>query len=68
MNSLLKILARSGLLKGDLDLHLVRGSIVLISLLFGYHKWFQYEAQTLTETEGPPARRRHSRQRLPKEV
>jgi hypothetical protein len=47
MNSLVKVLARSGLLKGDLDLHLVRGSMVLIFLLFGYQKWFEYEAQTL---------------------
>jgi uncharacterized membrane protein YkgB len=47
MNSLVKILARSGLLKGDLDLHLVRGSMVLTFLLFGYQKWFEYEAQTL---------------------
>ena len=47
MNSLIKILARSGLLKGDLDLHLVRGSMVLIFLLFGYQKWWEYEAQTL---------------------
>jgi uncharacterized membrane protein YkgB len=47
MNSLIKILARSGLLKGDLDLHLVRGSMVLIFLLFGYQKWFQYEADAL---------------------
>src|ERR1700743_1149327 len=47
MNSLIKILARSPLLKGDLDLHLVRGSMVLIFLLFGYQKWFEYEAQTL---------------------
>ena len=47
MNSLIKVLARSGLLKGDLDLHLVRGSMVLIFLLFGYQKWFEYEAQTL---------------------
>ena len=47
MNSLVKILARSRLLKGDLDLHLVRGSMVLIFLLFGYQKWFEYEAQTL---------------------
>jgi uncharacterized membrane protein YkgB len=47
MNTLIKILARSGLLKGDLDLHLVRGSMVLIFLLFGYQKWFQYEADTL---------------------
>jgi uncharacterized membrane protein YkgB len=47
MNSLIKVLARSRLLKGDLDLHLVRGSMVLIFLLFGYQKWFEYEAQTL---------------------
>jgi uncharacterized membrane protein YkgB len=47
MNSLIKILARSRLLKGDLDLHLVRGSMILIFLLFGYQKWFEYEAQTL---------------------
>jgi uncharacterized membrane protein YkgB len=47
MNYLVKVLARSGLLKGDLDLHLVRGSMVLIFLLFGYQKWFEYEAQGL---------------------
>jgi uncharacterized membrane protein YkgB len=47
MNSLVKALARSGLLEGDLDFHLVRGSMVLIFLLFGYQKWFEYEAQTL---------------------
>jgi uncharacterized membrane protein YkgB len=47
MNSLINILAKSGLLKKDLDYHLVRGSIVLIYLLFGYQKWFEYEAQTL---------------------
>jgi uncharacterized membrane protein YkgB len=47
MNSLIKILARSRLLKGDLDLHLVRWSMVIIFVLFGYQKWFEYEAQTL---------------------
>jgi uncharacterized membrane protein YkgB len=47
MNSLINILARSRLFKGDLDLHLVRGSMVLIFLLFGYQKWFEYEVQTL---------------------
>src|SRR5215472_7611379 len=47
MKSLINVLARSGLLKGDLDLHLVRGSMILIFLLFGYQKWFVYEAQTL---------------------
>src|SRR5262245_12705618 len=47
MNSLINRLARSPLLRGDLDLHLVRGSMVLIFLLFGYQKWFEYEAQAL---------------------
>jgi len=47
MNTLIKILAKSGLLKGDLDHHLVRASMVLIFVLFGYQKWFEYEAQTL---------------------
>jgi len=47
MNALVKILARSRLLKSDLDYHLVRASMVLIFLLFGYQKWFEYEAQTL---------------------
>jgi uncharacterized membrane protein YkgB len=47
MNSLIKILARSRLFQGDLDYHLVRASMVLIFLLFGYQKWFEYEAETL---------------------
>src|SRR5262249_11927739 len=47
MNSLIKILAGSRLFKGNLDLHLVRGSMVLVFLLFGYQKWFEYEAETL---------------------
>jgi uncharacterized membrane protein YkgB len=47
VNSLIKTLSRSRLVRGDLDLHLVRGSMVLIFLLFGYQKWFEYEAQGL---------------------
>ena len=47
MNALIKLLAGSWLLKGNLDLHLIRGSMVLIFLLFGYQKWFEYEAQGL---------------------
>ena len=47
MNSLIKILAKSGFLKKDLDYHLVRASMVLIFLLFGYQKGFDYEAQGL---------------------
>jgi len=47
MNTLIKILTRSGLFKDDLDYHLVRASMVLIFVLFGYQKWFEYEAETL---------------------
>ena len=47
MTSLIKALARSGLLRDGLDHHIVRASMVLIFVLFGYQKWFEYEAQTL---------------------
>ena len=47
MNSLINILTKLGLLKDDLDYHLIRASMVIIFLFFGYQKWFEYEAQTL---------------------
>jgi hypothetical protein len=47
MNALIHILARWGLLTRDLDYHLIRASMVLIFLAFGYQKWFAYEAQIL---------------------
>jgi uncharacterized membrane protein YkgB len=47
MNLLIKLLARFGLLKKDLDYHLVRASMVIIYFFFGYQKWFAYEAQAL---------------------
>jgi uncharacterized membrane protein YkgB len=47
MNSLVRALARSGLLRDGLDHRLVRASMVLIFVLFGYQKWWEYEAQTL---------------------
>jgi uncharacterized membrane protein YkgB len=47
MNLLIKILIKFGLLKRDLDYHLVRASMVIIYLFFGYQKWFAYEAKTL---------------------
>jgi uncharacterized membrane protein YkgB len=36
-----------GILKDDLDYHLVRASMVIIFSFFGYQKWFNYEAQAL---------------------
>jgi uncharacterized membrane protein YkgB len=47
MNSLINILYRFGLLRHDLDYHLIRASMVIVFLFFGYQKWFEYEAQVL---------------------
>ena len=38
---------RPGLLTEDLDYHLIRASMVIIFLFFGYQKWFEYEARVL---------------------
>jgi hypothetical protein len=44
-----------GLLKDDLDYHLIRASMVIIYFFFGYQKWCDYEAQGLIPffTHGP---------------
>ena len=47
MNLLINALSKSGLLRKDLDYHLVRASMVIMFFFFGYQKWFEYEAQTL---------------------
>jgi uncharacterized membrane protein YkgB len=47
MNWLISILTRLGLLKEDLDYHVIRASMVIIFMFFGYQKWFEYEAQAL---------------------
>ena len=47
MNTIIHILIRFGILRKDLDYHLMRASMVVIFLFFGYQKWFDYEAQTL---------------------
>jgi uncharacterized membrane protein YkgB len=47
IDNLLQPLAKSSLLKGNIDFHLIRASMVIIFLLFGYQKWFEYEAQVL---------------------
>jgi uncharacterized membrane protein YkgB len=55
MNSLMKLLRKSGLFKNDFDYHFVRASMVIIYFFFGYQKWFDYEAQGLIPffTHGP---------------
>jgi len=47
MNFVANLLIRLGILKQDLDYHLIRASMVVIFLFFGYQKWFDYEAQAL---------------------
>ena len=47
MNHLTNLLVKIGILKNDLDYHLIRASMVIIFLFFGYQKWFEYEAQGL---------------------
>ena len=46
MNLLVRLMAKLGLLKEDLDYHLIRVSMVIVFLFFGYQKWFDYEAQS----------------------
>jgi uncharacterized membrane protein YkgB len=47
MNPLLRILIKLGILKEDLDYHVIRAAMVIIFLFFGYQKWWAYEAQRL---------------------
>src|SRR5262245_25368011 len=47
MNVLIKLAIRLGLLRDDLDYHLMRAALVVLFLFFGYQKWFDYEAQVL---------------------
>ena len=47
MNLLIKLLIKLGIQKEDLDYQLIRASMVVIFLFFGYQKWFEYEAKAL---------------------
>src|SRR6202023_715833 len=47
MNPVVAVLIKLGILKQHLDYHLIRASMVIIFLFFGYQKWFEYEAQVL---------------------
>ena len=55
MNGIISRLAHMRLFQGNLDLYLVRASMVIIYFFFGYQKWFDYEAQGLIPffTHGP---------------
>jgi uncharacterized membrane protein YkgB len=47
MNYLIKVCQSYGILDNDIDYHVLRASMVLMFLFFGYQKWFEYEAQAL---------------------
>lgn len=47
VNLFINMLVKLGILKEDLDYNLIRASMVIIFLFFGYQKWFEYEAQVL---------------------
>ena len=47
MTFIVRTLIKLGILKNDLDYHLLRASMVIIFFFFGYQKWFDYEAQAL---------------------
>ena len=55
MNWLIDRLTKSRLFQGDLDNHLVRASMVFLYFIFGYQKWFAFEAEGLVPffTHGP---------------
>ena len=41
------LLARKGLFRQGVESHLLRASMVIMYLFFGYQKWFPYEARAL---------------------
>ena len=47
MTFITRALVKLSILKNDLDYHLLRASMVIIFLFFGYQKWFEYEAEAL---------------------
>lgn len=47
MKAFVSALAKLGLMREDIDYHLIRASMVIMFLFFGYQKWFDYEAVVL---------------------
>ena len=47
MNYIITTLNKFGILRMDLGYHVVRASMVIMFLFFGYQKWFPYEAKVL---------------------
>jgi uncharacterized membrane protein YkgB len=47
MAYLTRLLSAFGLVDNELDYHLLRASMVFIFFIFGYQKWFAYEAEMI---------------------
>ena len=47
INSIIRLSITLGILREDLDYHLIRASMVIIFFFFGYQKWWAYEAERL---------------------
>jgi uncharacterized membrane protein YkgB len=47
MDQLIAKLAKLEIVRGDLDYHLIRATMVILFLIFGCQKWFDYEAHAL---------------------
>ena len=47
LDFIIEKLSNFRLFQSDFDYHFVRGSMVFVFLMFGYQKWFAYEADTL---------------------
>ena len=47
MDQLIAKLSKLDILKGDLDYHLIRATMVILFFAFGCQKWFDYEAHAL---------------------
>jgi uncharacterized membrane protein YkgB len=48
MNALIIRLSRTRPFSSELDYHLIRASMVLTFMIFGYQKWFSFEAHQIT--------------------
>ena len=47
MDQLIAKLSKLDIVRGDLDYHLIRATMVILFFFFGCQKWFDYEAQAL---------------------
>jgi uncharacterized membrane protein YkgB len=47
MDQLIARLSKLDIIRGDFDYHLMRAAMVIVFFVFGYQKWFDYEAHAI---------------------